>query len=105
MHESALVRSSVSDAVPLVPRHSRWNVLVHFRAFSEPTLLWAKGVLYPHVGGTETHRAQNVNALSLARVTLAHSQVARSLCPVIGQLHHLALGCLTLTQRCTLGVP
>ena len=31
----------------------------HFQnAFSEPTLLSAaKGVLYPHVGGTVTHRA------------------------------------------------
>ena len=28
-------------------------------AFSEPTLLYAaKGVLYPHVGGTVTHQAQ-----------------------------------------------
>ena len=47
-----------NPAVPTAPRHSRWNVLVHFRAFSEPTLLWAaKGVLCPHVGGTVTHRA------------------------------------------------
>ena len=40
------------------PRHSRWNILAHPSALSEPTLLWAaKGVLCPHVGGTETHRA------------------------------------------------
>ena len=45
---------------PTAPRHSRWNVLAHLRALSEPTLLWAaKGVLYPHVGGTETHRAHS----------------------------------------------
>ena len=47
-----------NPAVPSAPRHSSWNILVHFRALSGPTLLWAaKGVLCPHVGGTETHRA------------------------------------------------
>ena len=49
-----------NPAVPTAPRHSRWHVLVHLRPLSEPTLLWAaKGVLYPHVGGTETHRAHS----------------------------------------------
>ena len=38
-------------------RHSRWTVLAHLCAFSDPTLLKsAKGVLFPHVGGTVTHR-------------------------------------------------
>ena len=47
-----------NPVVPTAPRHARWNILVHFRAFSVPTLLWAaKGVLCPHVGGTETHWA------------------------------------------------
>ena len=49
-----------NPAVPTAPRHSRWNVLAHPSALSEPTLLWAaKGVLCPHVGGTVTHRAQD----------------------------------------------
>ena len=48
------------------PRHSRWNVLVHLRALSEPTLLWAaKGVLCPHVGGTVTHRAHSEECCSI----------------------------------------
>ena len=47
-----------NPAESTAPRHSRWNVLVNLRALSGPTLLWAaKGVLCPHVGGTETHRA------------------------------------------------
>ena len=47
-----------NPAVPTAPRHSRWNILAHPSALSEPTLLWAaKGVLCPHVGGTVTHRA------------------------------------------------
>ena len=28
-----------NPAVPTTPRHARWNVLTHFRAFSAPTLL------------------------------------------------------------------
>ena len=51
-----------NPAVPTAPRHSRWNVLVHLHALSEPTLLWAaKGVLCPHMGGTETHRAHIIS--------------------------------------------
>ena len=45
-----------------IPRHHRYRVThagSYLRAFSEPTLLEAaKGVLYPHVGGTVTHRAR-----------------------------------------------
>ena len=63
-----------NPAVPSAPRHSRWNILVHFRVLSGPTLLWAaKGVLYRHVGGTETHRAhphravQSINILPTSK--------------------------------------
>ena len=50
-----------NPAVSTAPRHSRWNVLAHPSALSEPTLLWAaKGVLCPHVGGTVTHRAHRL---------------------------------------------
>ena len=42
-----------NPAVPAIPRHSRWIILVHSCALSDPTLLQAaKGVLCPHVGGT-----------------------------------------------------
>ena len=48
------------------PRYHRYRVthaesyLRTQHALSEPTLLYAaKGVLYPHVGGTVTHWAQN----------------------------------------------
>ena len=48
-----------NPAVPSIPRHSRWIILVHLSAFSEQTLLQAaKGVPYPHLGGTVTHRAR-----------------------------------------------
>ena len=44
-----------NPAVPTMPRHSRWIILAHLCAFSDPTLLQAaKDVLYPHVGGTVT---------------------------------------------------
>ena len=53
--------SNIPIAVPPIPRHSRWVVLMHVSALSEPTLLWAaKGVLCPHEGGTETHRAHTI---------------------------------------------
>ena len=38
-----------NPAVPLIPHHSRWSVLTHYCAFSEPTLIQAaKGDLFPH---------------------------------------------------------
>ena len=52
-----------NPAIATAPRHSRWNVLAHPSALSEPTLLWAaKGVLCPHLGGTVTHRAHKEGA-------------------------------------------
>ena len=46
-----------NPAVLSIPRHSRWFILTHVSVLSEPTLLEAaKGVLCPHVGGTETHQ-------------------------------------------------
>ena len=50
-----------NPAVPSIPRHARWIILAHSFALSDPTLIKAaKGVLYPHVRGTVTHRAHVV---------------------------------------------
>ena len=57
-----------NPAVPAAPRHSRWNVLMHFRAFSEPTLLWAaKGVLSEF-----SDKSPNFGFLHYGRVYIAH---------------------------------
>ena len=56
-----------NPAVQSIPRHSRWIILAHLCAFSDPTLLWAaKGVPFPHVGVTETHRARKLPIASVA---------------------------------------
>ena len=52
-------------------------------ALSEPTLLWAaKGVLYLHVGGTVTHRADKVKPVYLrdhqANLKIPFTQPGRS---------------------------
>ena len=42
--------------------------------FSEPTLLWAaKGVLYPHVGGTVIQRAQRIRSVLSAEVSTGNN--------------------------------
>ena len=68
-----------NPAVPTAPSHSRWNVLAHPSALSEPTLLWAaKGVLCPHVGGTVTHRAHKLKNLFQVSILLATRGLAIS---------------------------
>ena len=45
--------------IPLFPRHACWLILAPFVCVLYPTLLLAaEGDLFPHVGGTVTHRAQ-----------------------------------------------
>ena len=45
--------------VPSIPRHARWLILAHCVFVLYPTLLWAaKGDLFPHIEGAESHRAR-----------------------------------------------
>ena len=53
--------------VPSVPRHARWLILAHGVCFLWPTLLRAaKGDLFPHIGGAESHRARSNYNLPVA---------------------------------------